>query len=261
MAQMKGYTTGMFSWADLATTDLASARRFYGELFGWNYHDIPMGNGAVYAMARKGDADAAALSQMDAQMQKQMPPHWNAYIWVKDVDAMAKKAESLGGKVVAGPFDVFEAGRMAVVQDPTGAMVSLWQERQHKGAAIMNEPGAICWVELMTSDTKKAEAFYTQLLGWTAQTRDMGTLLYTTFSVGGKPTGGMMQAQPGTPPNWMVDFAVADCDASSKKAEQLGAKTHVPPSDIPGVGRFSVVQDPQGVWFSFIQLSREWLEK
>jgi predicted enzyme related to lactoylglutathione lyase len=146
-----------------------------------------------------------------------------------------------------------DAGRMSVVQDPTGATVALWQPKRNPGAGLMGEPGALAWFELMTSDPAKAQDFYTKLAGWTTKTQDMGTMKYTVASVGEAMVAGMMQAEAKVPSNWLVYFLVADCDASAAKARQLGANTHVPPTDIPNVGRFSVLQDPQGAWFAIIK--------
>ena len=103
------------------------------------------------------------------EQQMGVPPHWNAYVTVANVDEAAKKAESLGAKVLAPPFDVMDYGRMAVLQDPTGAVFQVWQAKTHIGAQILNEPGALCWTELSTRDTKAAEAFYTKLFGWTRE--------------------------------------------------------------------------------------------
>lgn len=255
MPQMKDFKQGMFCWSDLATTDVAGAKRFYGELLGWSFDDVPIGEGSFYSMARKGGQDVAAAASMQAEQRKQgVPPYWNAYIATENVDASAKKAEQLGGKVVAPPFDVMDAGRMSVVQDPTGAMVSLWQPKRHKGAGLMGEPGALAWFELMTTDPAKAQDFYTKLAGWTAKTQDMGDMKYTVASVGEDMVAGMMKSQDANvPSNWLIYFAVADCDASAAKAKQLGGSTHVPPTDIPGVGRFSVLRDPQGAWFGILQ--------
>jgi len=254
MPHMKGFTPGMFSWSDLSTTDMEGAKRFYSELLGWNFEDMPAGGGHIYSMARReGEYVAAASELMAEQRQRGVPPHWMAYISVEDVDAAAKKAESLGGKLVAPPFDVFDAGRMCVVEDPTGAMVSLWQARRHPGAGLMGEPGTLAWFELMSSDPAKAQDFYTKLAGWTTKTMDMGTMQYTVASVGETMVAGMMKADANVPSHWLVYFSVADCDASAAKAGQLGAKAHVPPTDIPDVGRFTVLQDPQGAYFALIQ--------
>jgi len=254
MPQVKGFKQGMFNWTDLSTTDVAGAKRFYGELFDWNFEDMPISEGHTYSMARRGGQEVGAVSELMAEQRQQgVPPHWMAYIWVSDLDATAKQVEPLGGKVVVPPFDVLDVGRMCVLQDPTGAIVSLWQEQAHKGAGLMNEPGALSWVELMTPNTGKAQDFYTKLLGWRPTTQQMGDMKYTSFMVGETPVGGMMTSPPGAPPSWMVYFATADCDSTVAKAAKLGGKTEVPPTDIPGVGRFSVQQDPQGAYYALIQ--------
>lgn len=254
MPQMTGFTTGMFNWTDLATTDVASAKRFYGELFGWSYEDAPAGDHGVYSMAKKEGQDVAAISgMMPEQLKQGVTPYWTPYIWVDDVEARAQQVAALGGKLVAPPFDVMDAGRMCVVQDPTGAMVALWQEKTHKGAGVMKEPGTFAWVELMTPHSAKAQAFYTQLLGWKPRPQYMGDMDYTAFFLGEPPpVAGMVQA-PDMPPHWLVYFATANCNESFARARKLGGRGLMPPTAFPGRGRVAVVQDPQGAFFALFE--------
>jgi uncharacterized protein len=258
MPEMKTYKRGMFNWVDLATTDLTAARRFYGELFGWSFVEVPMGGGGVYLMAQVRGKDVAGLGQQGPEERSQgIPPHWNSYSWVEDLEATAKQVEPLGGKLVAPPFDVLDAGRMCVVQDPSGAMLCLWEERKHKGAGLLGEPGALCWVELNTRDLAAARAFYTKLLGWGTKVGSMGPSEYVEFDVGGQAVGGMMELDPqagNVPPHWMPYLTVEDCDRSTERARGLGANVLVPPQDIPHVGRFSILQDPQGATLAIIRL-------
>ena len=261
MQEVTKYPAGTFSWVDLATTDAAGAKQFYTELMGWATHDIPMGPDSFYTMLQLEGRDVAALSQMsEAQQAQGMPAMWNSYVTVENVDESAEKATALGGTVIAPPFDVFDSGRMAVVQDPTGAVFSIWQAKSHIGAKLVNIPGTLAWNELATKDVAQAKAFYSQLFGWETETQDMGNgMEYTSIMNKGRSNGGMMQmtAEWGdTPPHWGVYFAVADCDASVEKAKSLGATIHVPPQDIPEVGRFSMIQDPQGATLTLIQLLR-----
>jgi predicted enzyme related to lactoylglutathione lyase len=171
----------------------------------------------------------------------------------------ARRARELGGSVVLEPFDVLDVGRMALVQDGTGAVVALWQPRRHAGAGLIGETGAMCWNELATTDTARAEAFYAGLLDWSADTREMGGIRYTTFARAGAPCGGMLPIHPGwgpVPPHWLVYFGVSDCDGQVALVQSLGGVVRVPPSDVPGVGRFAVVADPQGATFAMVQLER-----
>ncbi len=256
MADVSSHTPGSFSWPELATTDQKAGVAFYRALFGWDLQDMPMGPDATYSLFQMRGRDVgAACTLRPEELQNHVPPHWNAYVTVADVDASAKQAQSLGGKLLAPPFDVMDAGRMAVVQDPTGAVFCLWQAGKSIGAKITNEPGAICWTELATRDTKAAEAFYTKLFGWTAKVGGAGTPMeYTEFSNQGKPGVGMMAMPEMVPAHvpayWMTYFQVADVDASASKAKSLGASLAVPPMDIPNTGRFSVVADPQGAMFA-----------
>ena len=258
MSEFTKHEPGTFTWTELGTTDSAAAKAFYTELFGWSFNDHPMGPGEVYTMFTLRGKPVAAGFQMSARMAG-VPPHWGAYITVANVDEAAKKAEKLGAKLVSPPFDVMEEGRMAVLQDPTGATVSLWQAKKHIGANILNEPGALTWNELGTKNVPAATKFYTELFGWTADVMDMGTMKYTTFKLGEKMVGGMMEmgAEYGDmPPFWMVYIETANCDATAERAAKLGAKTMVPPTDIPGVGRFAILGDKQGAGFGILQYSK-----
>jgi hypothetical protein len=158
--------------------------------------------------------------------------------------------------VLAPPFDVMEHGRMAVIQDPTGAVVALWEPRNYPGAGLLGEPGALCWNELCTRDPARAGTFYADLLGWARETMPMPGFEYTVFKRGEQQAGGMMAIQPewgNMPPHWEIYFAVADCDATAANAGKLGGSVMKAPADIPGVGRFAVLRDPQGATFSVLQ--------
>lgn len=258
MQEVTKYPPGTFSWVDLSTTDAEGAKTFYSQLFGWGTHDIPIGPDSFYTMFQLEGRDVAAASEMAAEMKAQgHPAHWISYISVEDVDDVTSRVEGLGGTVIAPPFDVFDSGRMAVIQDPTQAAVALWQAKSHIGAKLVNIPGAFSWNELATNDLNQATEFYTNLIGWEINAMEMGGgLTYHTISNKGRMNGGMMQMNEewgDAPPHWMVYFSVADCDASAKKAESLGGTIMVPPSDIPTIGsRFAVIQDPQGAVFTIM---------
>ncbi|HEY7461786.1 MAG TPA: VOC family protein [Gemmatimonadota bacterium] len=258
MSEFTSYPPGTFCWAELGTPDAPAGKRFYMSLFGWGFEDRPVGPDTVYTMFKVGGKDVAALyTQAEQERARGVPPHWASYVSVASADESAGKAASLGGTVLAQPFDVMEVGRMAVIQDPTGAVFSLWQPKQHHGAQLANEPGAFCWNELLTSDVDRATAFYTGLFGWGAQTRQMGPMTYTVFSNGERPSAGLMKIAEEwgpVPSNWLVYFAVDDCDRAVEKAKGLKAKVMTPPRDIPEVGRFAVLQDPQGATFAIIKL-------
>lgn len=256
MAEFTAHTPGTFSWPELATTDQKAAVAFYGALFGWDVNDSPIGPTEVYSTFQmRGKPVGAAYNMRPEERQHGAPPHWNSYVTVANTDEAVKKAEGLGAKVFAPPFDVMDYGRMAVLQDPTGAVFQVWQAKTHIGAMIMGEPGSLCWTELATRDTDAAEKFYTQLFGWTPKHSAPGSPMpYTEFSVAGTPGIGMTpmpaQVPAFVPSYWMPYFQVADCDASTAKAKSLGANTMVPPQDIPNAGRFSVQADPQGAVFA-----------
>ncbi len=257
MAEFETHQPGTVSWAELATTDQKAGVAFYRALFGWDVNEQPIGPTETYSMFQvRGKEVGAAYSMRPDERQTGVPSHWNLYVTVKSVDEAAKKAEGLGAKILAPPFDVMDAGRMAVVQDPTGAIIQIWEAKRSIGAKILGEPGALCWSELTTRDPKRAEAFYTSLFGWTSKnsSADAGGMEYAEFSNQGQPGMGMLkmpaEMPAGTPSYWMPYFQTTDCDASTAKAAGLGAKVMVPPRDIPKTGRFSILQDPQGAMFA-----------
>jgi len=256
---MPDYTShphGEFSWPELSTSDQKAGVAFYRSLFGWDVDEQPAGPNETYSMFQiRGKTVGAAAGQRPEERQQGVPPHWNSYVTVSNADEAVTRAQSLGGKVLAPAFDVMDVGRMAVLQDPTGAVFEVWEARKHIGAQIMREPGALTWTELATNDTAGAKKFYTSLFGWKEKTSDGGGMTYTEFSVGDTPQAGMMAMTDEmkarhVPPNWLPYFQVADCDASANKAKELGASLIVPPTDIPNTGRFSVIRDPQGAVFA-----------
>ncbi len=251
MAEMTSYPPGDFCWVELSTSDGNAAKQFYTSLFGWTASEMPMGpDQPPYVMLQKNGKDVGALYE-----NKKVSPNWLSYVSVASADESAKKAKSLGGKLVADPFDVFDAGRMTTVQDPQGAMFAIWQPKQHFGAKLINEPNSMCWNELSTTDIDAARKFYSSLFNWKLKVSPD----YTEAHVGDVAVGGLMQMSAqmkGVPPHWMPYFAVTDCDGATKKAKSLGAKSYVEPMDIPKVGRFSVLADPQGATFAVIKLTQ-----
>ena len=253
MSEVGSHPPGTFCWPELATTDRPAAVTFYRELFGWGVDDRPMGPGEVYSMLRVGGKDvAAAFSIGSDDRQRGTPPHWGSYIAVVSANDAATRAAELGGTVLAPPFDVMDSGRMAVLQDPSGAVFSVWEPKKHPGARLLGEPGALVWTELTSRDPVVAGNFYSALFGWTGETTEMPRVgPYTVFSVNGVLVGGMMGMMPGmegTPSYWMPYFSAADIDASARKVSALGGKVVVPPCSLPDGSRFAVLTDPQGAY-------------
>ncbi|OBI60637.1 VOC family protein [Mycobacterium sp. E796] len=254
MPKISHYAQGTPNWVDLQTTDQSAAKQFYASLLGWSYDDNPMPQGGVYAMATVNGETVAAIAPMPPGAPEGMPPMWNTYIAVDDVDAAVDKVGSAGGQVLMPPFDIEEAGRMAFVADPTGAAVGLWQANRHIGATLVGEPGAPIWHELITDKPESALAFYEAVVGLTHAAVEMGPgQTYTLLKVDGNDVGGCMEPpMPGVPNHWNVYFAVDDADATAAKAAEGGGQVMVQPFDIPSVGRSAVLTDPQGAVFSVL---------
>jgi predicted enzyme related to lactoylglutathione lyase len=247
---------GMFSYSDLQTSDLEAATIFYTDIFGWKYEDAPMSEDPtdIYRMFTKGGRVVCAASkQRSEQADAGVPPMWNVYFTVSDVEMAAKRCEAAGGTVHADPFDVFEAGRMAVVADPAGAFFCLWEPKENIGSQVMHEPNTLTWAESGSTDVEKVRAFYSEALGWTSEEADMGEgMMYTVFSIGSDNVAGMMKS-PAPISYWSIYFDTDDCKGLTDKARAAGAQVMMDSDAVPGVGTISVLTDPQGAMFGLIQ--------
>jgi predicted enzyme related to lactoylglutathione lyase len=246
-------TTGVPNWIDLGSPDVEGSRAFYTALFGWTADTMPQPEAGGYTMFRLDGKDVAGVGPLQSPEQ---PPVWTTYVSVEDAAATAGKARDAGGTVLMEPFDVMSAGRMAILQDPTGAVIALWQPGNHKGAGVFNVPGAMTWNELATRDVDAAKRFYNAVFGWDPHTHGEGSSAYTEWHLDGRTIGGMMgmgdMFPPQVPPHWLPYFAVADCAATAARAQELGAQLRVPPTEIEP-GTFAVIADPQGAVFAVIQ--------
>ncbi|MEW6583230.1 MAG: VOC family protein [Actinomycetota bacterium] len=259
MPERTSHPHGTPSWVDVLAPDVPAARAFYEGLFGWEGADQgPQAGG--YVMWSLGGRAVAALSPMSAEMSEAgVRPAWTTYVTVDDADAAAQAAADAGGTVVMAPFDVFDAGRMAMLRDPTGGHIAVWQPNTHIGAGVVNEPGALCWNELTVRDVDAALPFYQRVFGWTVTSQDtpQGMPRYWELAAGGVPVAGCIEMDDRwpaeVPTHWMPYFAVADCDAAAARVTGLGGTVPVPPTDIPP-GRFAVCVDPNGAAFSVITL-------
>jgi len=257
MPTKTGYTPGTFCWVELATSDAEGAKEFYRNLFGWDVEDSEVPGGGVYSTFKiDGQSVCAGNQQQEEEAKAGVPPHWNSYISVEDVDQTAKVAEAAGATIVAQPFDVMELGRMAVLTDPTGAFVCLWQPGIHFGAQVVTEDNAYSWNELATKDPARAKQFYTEVFGWDTTEMDAPNGTYTMFKNGDDWTGGMMEVQD-VPPYWGIYFQVADAVATAAKAKELGGQVMMGPDKAGGVGTIAVLLDPQGAAFGIIQPERQ----
>lgn len=259
MADAKTFVVNAPAWIDLSTADPDAARDYYSKLFGWTAEPEKDPEAGGYAIARLGGQDVAGIG---GQQDPNAPQAWMVYIGTRDADASAKKIEAEGGKVVAPPFDVMDAGRMAVFQDPSGAFISVWQPKTMNGFGVQRKAGAFAWAELNSRGFEKAKPFYKRVFGWGEKVSPMGEGQgdYTEFKLADESIGGAMEMNPMVPQEvpsyWMVYFGAVDVDKAHKKAVDLGGKEVLPPADFPG-GRFSIVSDPQGAAFGILSTNAE----
>jgi predicted enzyme related to lactoylglutathione lyase len=250
MSERTSYEPGTPSWVDLSTPDPAAAKRFYGALFGWEAQEAgpPEETGGYAMFTLRGKLIAGVSPLMD----ENQPAVWSTYISTDDADAVVARANDAGGQAIVEPMDVMDAGRMAFVMHPAGGAIGVWQPARHRGAELVNEPGALTWSQLHTRDPEGAAGFLGEVFGWTRE--DFGGM--PVFNLGERGIASMMDMPPGTPDQvpayWMTIFATADTDATAAKAAELGGQVLAEPFDIENVGRFAVLADPQGVAFGVI---------
>ena len=257
MPNIEKHTPGTFCWIELATSDQNAAKNFYSKLFGWEADDMPIGENEFYTIFRLNGRDAAAAYTMRSEQKAGgVPPNWLLYVAVDSADESAKLASKLGGKVCAEPFDVMDLGRMAVLQDPTGATIAIWEAKKHAGTLITQEKGTLCWADLSTPDPDKAGNFYSQLFGWKLEKGQDDFSGYLHIKNGEQYIGGVQPLQhrnPNAPPHWLPYFEIANCDTTTATARQLGARAFVDPTTMENVGRWAVLADPQGAVFAAFQ--------
>jgi predicted enzyme related to lactoylglutathione lyase len=251
MGERSAYKPGTFCWSELTTSDQEAAKAFYGGLFGWQANDTPVGDaGAYYSMQMlDGKPVAAIAAQPEQQRDAGVPPLWNSYVSVDSVDAVAERARELGATVHAPPFDVMTAGRMAVIQDPQGAYFMPWEARDHIGAALVNQPGALVWNELQSPDLDASGEFYGGLFGWSVEEVPSAQGRYLMISNGDARAGGIRELAPPAPPSWLVYLGVQDVEQALAKVSELGGSALTGVIDIQ-MAKLAVVADPQGAVFA-----------
>lgn len=255
MGERTQYAPGTFSWSDLTTPDQEGAKAFYSALFDWALDDVPIGEGRVYTMAKLQGKDVAAISEQPQQQREAgVPPAWQSFVTVESADASLERARELGGTVHAPAFDVFESGRMGVIQDPQGAFLCVWEPKEHIGAGLVNAPGALSWNELGSPDLDGSARFYGELFGWSIEPMEGADPPYLIISTrsGGSNGGIRAPAPPGTPPFWLVYFATDELAQTLDRVSELGGSALVDATDI-GIAKIAVAQDPQGAVFALYE--------
>jgi len=238
--------TGKFVWHEQVSSEPQQAQGFYGELFGWETEEFKTGENDYTMISSGGRTHGGYATAMEGAP----PPHWLSHVRVENLDETLERAKGAGGKIAAGPFDMEDVGRMAIIRDPQGAFISAYQSAQDGPPA----EGVFVWDELGTTDADAAQRFYEVVFGWT--TADMGAEYggYRIFNVGETGVAGLMALQDSTaPPQWQPYVAVDDPDATVAKAAELGGSTLLEPMDVPNVGRIAVLRDPQGATFGIIK--------
>jgi uncharacterized protein len=272
LPERDGYIPGVPCWVDTSHPDPEAAVAFYNGLFGWDFEDVmPPGAEGKYLVARIRGGDVAAIGSTPAGAPSAAT--WNTYIWVDSADTTASKVLDAGGTVLSEPFDVMDAGRMAVCADPDGAAFCVWQARQHRGARVVNEPGAVVLNGLSARNKETAKSFYGAVFGWQTLSIAAGEMWalpgYGNDLERSNPGLRRQMRQLGAPegfedvvaslqaiaengraaaPHWDVTFATDDADAIARRATELGGDVVLAPFDAPW-SRVTAIADPQGATF------------
>jgi hypothetical protein len=234
---------------ELETTDPAGAKRFYSRLFDWAAEDYPIGENQSYTMFRIDGLDVAAVCQATSST-----PIWMLYVCISDAKCQAKKATSLGARIVHKPSAHAQFCTTAVLQDRSGALFGVWQPHEKAGFGLGGEDNCFCWADLVTHNPAQAADFYSELFGWTLE-GGHGTDGYLHIQNEGEMIGGIPPARPAgvSDPHWLIYFQTADCDGLAHRAEREGAKLVTPPMSLSGVGRIAVIADPAGAVFALYE--------
>jgi len=251
---IKKYKPGEICWTDLGTPDFAGAKKFYRAIFGWTAKDLPMGPDSEYAMMSvKGKKVCVLYALSEDQRKAKVPPSWLPYVSVASVAATVKKARAARGKIIVQQMKVAE-GSLAVIQDPTGAAIGLWQAGSHVGATISDTPGTASWQDLNTPKPGVAGKFYDKVFGWKWATKDFSGNEYTTFMLGKQAECGMWPTpMKKIPPSWVTHWQVVDCAKTVAKVKRLGGRVVMGTTAVPGVCRFAILKDPKGAVFGILE--------
>jgi predicted enzyme related to lactoylglutathione lyase len=247
---------GEFCWFNMITPRPAEACQFFGALLGWTFHVVP--NMYGYIVQIDGHDIGGLWDQNAPNTPKDTPAFIGVMVKVESADAASAQVTRLGGSARPA-FDIADVGRMAVCHDPNGAQFDVWEPKKNRGTDVDNRlRGAPSWFESRTSDVARATAFYAELFGWKPEVVTPTGMSYTTFQRGGTYVAGMVQCPPEMKEksHWATFFNADDVDATTRQARELGATVCMPPTDIPGIGRFAALTSPQGVPFQIIKYVR-----
>lgn len=256
MTERTHYASGEPCWADLQTRDVAAAKDFYHQVFGWRYQDLPTPDGRSYAQAFVGGKLVAVIApQSPVQEAAGNHGQWNVYLAATDTEEIGEDAGHAGGKLLFGPEPVADTGVLAFVEVPGGGTTGIWQAGSHLGSHLYNEPGALTWAELLTPEPQAAVAFFQQLFGYevTEYPQDDGGT-YSTLMINGDEVAGVVPAGSAGDAGWEIYFGVADVRKAVDAVMAAGGEVLVAPEERPEAGSLASIQDPQGGVLNLIQV-------
>lgn len=246
------WPAGTPGWADITVAEPGPVERFYGALLGWRF--VASADGAYLTATLDGRA-VAGVRVADAPR----PAWWCLYLATDDVAASVDRAVDAGATVLLPPVVVLEEGRMAVLADPTGAAVGLWESGSRTGWEVTDVPGAFVWAEQMSHDPDAARRFYVELFGYDAQDMSAPDFRYASLAVGGTPAvgvGGYGPRAGDVPAAWTWYVAVPDAVDAARRVDALGGEVVSGPEDTP-YGRMLLVRGPVGELVALLEVREE----
>ncbi|GAA0475972.1 MULTISPECIES: VOC family protein [Streptomyces] len=238
-------------WVSLMVHGMSTTQAFYSALFGWEFRPGPQQLGP-YVRALLAGREVAGIGVLPPE--RHLPLAWTPYLASDDADAATERIRACGGTVGVGPLDADRAGRMALASDPQGAVFGVWQGHTMKGTAVVGEPGALVWNELVTREAAEACTFYEHVFGFETEAGPGPDRL--TLCLKGRPMASIQGVGDALPrergPHWTTYFAVSDAEAAARRVTELGGQVVGRPQD-SSHGRLAVVTDPEGAEFRVIQ--------
>ncbi len=252
----------LIQWTDTFLKDFDAGRRFYSELFDWQFVDQYDNDQLVYSIACLNSAEeslngaiVAGVGPCSEPLPGGVPWNWGVYVLVENVEDKIDRVIAAGGRICKEPMDVMEAGRMAVCLDTGGTVIHLWQPLAHAGADVGDVPNAVCWVELSSADVQQSIAFYGDVFGWSAKEHHVNDKTYWQFMAGDSIVGGMHDRveEVGGQLIWMPYFKSIDVDAQLDTCMRLGGTVVLSPISEAGIGKFAIVTDPENNMFGLAE--------
>ena len=254
MPDVKENRLPVFSWENLATTNIELAKKFYQGLFGWDVTDIPTGTYGTHSFFSLHGKEVCSVSEIKEKQRKSFASQWVPYISIENIEELIGRIQNAGGAVLDAISPIADAGQTTIIKDPTNAIFAVWHPSKNARLHRNEVPGMPCFHELMTTNLDMAGMFYVKIFNWRPRAENFGDITYIMFNAENLNVGSMM----GVPnqnfqPRWITYWCVQDCDRSLRKALSLGGKISKTVEIIKRKGRYAILADPLGAIFGIME--------